>query len=159
MAKNYYVSGEWNFICSVCLLEKPENCFYIHSNGKPRRQCKYCRNIKSANHKKRTKAYLKYQEKNRERCRAHTRKWRINNLAYDAYRTRTYTARKLQAVPKWADLDKIEQIYFNRPEGFHVDHIVPLKGELVCGLHVDYNLQYLLAIDNIRKKNYVEDMG
>ena len=57
-------------------------------------------------------------------------------------------------TPLWADLDKIKDIYLNRPEGYHVDHIVPLNGTHVSGLHVEYNLQYLLASDNASKKNH-----
>lgn len=57
------------------------------------------------------------------------------------------------ATPTWANRNSIKQFYVECPEGCHVDHIIPIKGELVCGLHVENNLQYLLASDNIRKSN------
>ena len=56
-------------------------------------------------------------------------------------------------TPKWADSRKIREIYNNCPDGYHVDHIVPLCGANVSGLHVEYNLQYLTAKDNIAKSN------
>lgn len=58
----------------------------------------------------------------------------------------------LQATPAWANLDVIKQVY-NDAEGMHVDHIVPLQGELVCGLHVENNLQYLTPEENYSKGN------
>ena len=64
-----------------------------------------------------------------------------------------YNAAKLQRTPPWADLKKIKEIYDNCPKGYHVDHIHPLNGILISGLHVENNLQYLPAIDNIRKSN------
>ena len=57
------------------------------------------------------------------------------------------------ATPSWANKPIIKSFYAQCPKGYHVDHIVPLNGELVCGLHVENNLQYLLAKDNIEKSN------
>lgn len=64
-----------------------------------------------------------------------------------------YKSRLRKAMPSWADKDKIREKYMNRPKGFHVDHIIPIRGDIVCGLHVHYNLQYLLAETNIKKSN------
>jgi hypothetical protein len=63
------------------------------------------------------------------------------------------------ATPKWANLDKIKEIYMNCPKGYHVDHIIPLQGVGICGLHVENNLQYLPAIENIRKGNRLPKVG
>lgn len=59
---------------------------------------------------------------------------------------------KIYATPRWADLDLIKRIYENA-EGAHVDHIIPLNGDTVCGLHVENNLQYLTAEENSKKGN------
>ena len=62
-------------------------------------------------------------------------------------------ADKIQRTPKWSNLEEIKIIYENCPDGYEVDHIVPLKGKNVCGLHVEHNLQYLTKIENQRKYN------
>lgn len=59
----------------------------------------------------------------------------------------------LNAIPLWADLKKIEEIYLNKPKGYNVDHIIPLQGAEVCGLHVENNLQYLTEEENKSKGN------
>lgn len=64
-----------------------------------------------------------------------------------------YRARKLNATPNWVDDDKLREIYKNCPSGYHVDHIIPLQGKNVRGLHVPWNLQYLPAHENISKGN------
>lgn len=60
-------------------------------------------------------------------------------------------------VPAWFDLqkEKITEFYKNCPEGYHVDHIIPLCGKMVSGLHVIENLQYLKASENIAKGNRI----
>ena len=62
-------------------------------------------------------------------------------------------AKKLDRTPSWADLAKIKEIFNKCPEGYHVDHIIPLQGKLVSGLRVENNLQYLTAEENLKKQN------
>lgn len=68
-----------------------------------------------------------------------------------------YKRRLRLAMPKWADKNAIREIYRNRPDGMHVDHIIPLRGENVCGLHVVNNLQYLPKEENMKKSNRFND--
>ena len=72
-------------------------------------------------------------------------------------RWREYSAKRragnLKATPKWANIDKIKAIYNNCKSGYQVDHIVPLQGKTVCGLHVETNLQYLTEKENLIKSN------
>ena len=67
-----------------------------------------------------------------------------------------YRSSKNNACPAWVDLQEIKQFYHNCPEGYQVDHIVPLRGKYVCGLHVLWNLQYLNKSDNCSKRNHHE---
>ena len=83
------------------------------------------------------------------------RRWRINASARYMHR--------LQATPKWTTLEqkqRILEIYAATQHlqeltatVYHVDHIVPLRGDCVCGLHVWWNLQPLPERDNVCKQN------
>lgn len=67
---------------------------------------------------------------------------------------------KLRALPLWADIKAIEDIYRKCREisvstgiPHHVDHVIPLRGDLVCGLHVETNLAIIPASENVAKGN------
>lgn len=64
---------------------------------------------------------------------------------------------KLQ-MPGWASQEKITEIYKSTPDGYVVDHDVPLLGKLVCGLHVEHNLQHLTKKENLLKSNKFDPM-
>lgn len=80
-----------------------------------------------------------------------SKKRRAEKPWMNTYYTRKYNTLKAKSLPPWANLDAIRLIYKNRPKGFAVDHIIPLQGKLVCGLHVENNLQYLTKEDNSQK--------
>lgn len=71
-----------------------------------------------------------------------------------------YERRKLR-IPAWHSLEKnaIAEFYDNCPDGCHVDHIIPLQGEFVSGLHTLANLQYLPAAENLKKGNTFDILG
>ena len=94
------------------------------------------------------------------------KKWKLENRgAVNASWTKRHVA-KLNRAPKWTtkeDLDTIKHIYiaanqFSKSFGteYHVDHIIPLQGKLVSGLHTPSNLQIIPAMDNIKKGNKYE---
>jgi len=96
---------------------------------------------------------LKRYLKNKETQSARWKRWYEKNKSKQNAKSNMEKAMRLQRVPSWADLEAIKEFYLNRPEGYHVDHIVPLRGKEVSGLHVLENLQYLPAKDNLSKSN------
>ena len=77
-----------------------------------------------------------------------------------AAQTAKRRAKLLNATPLWADFDAIKVEYqlanwCSEVTGikYHVDHIIPLRGKLVCGLHVENNLSIIPAKENLSKGN------
>lgn len=108
----------------------------------------------------------RYYETNKEKIKEYYKLYGKINRAKSLARNAKRNADKIKATPRWADLKKIEAIYKCRQElseltgiEYHVDHIIPLRGKLVCGLHVEYNLQVMPAIENRRKSNKLVDIS
>lgn len=134
-------------------------------------QCKDCKKRYNLEHKQHSKEYnQQYFQDNKDRLMIISTEWRNNNLdknreIHNNYVSRNLEklaancsirrARLLKAFPKWANLKEIKEIYAESKRlsistgiDHHVDHIIPLQGKLVCGLHVENNLQILTAIEN-----------
>jgi hypothetical protein len=95
-----------------------------------------------------------------ERERESRKIWAARNKDLLAMKSAARRAAKLLATPSWADQEKIATFYieaqrltFETGIQHDVDHIVPLKSKLVCGLHVETNLQILIGAENKSKGN------
>jgi hypothetical protein len=107
-----------------------------------------------------------YRASNKKKAAERARKWTQENREKVNARNSRHRAARLNATPAWANASEIVDLYeaahaFRLYTGqeYHVDHIVPLQGKTVCGLHVPANLQVLLATENASKKNrYWPDM-
>jgi hypothetical protein len=150
--------------CNECKKIKSKN-YYENNKEKEALRKKIAR---KANQEKFQKRYKNYYENNKEKEKLRCRNYKKNNKEKIRKQARVYgknnpeisrakcakrRAQKLQALPSWADLEAIKEIYKNCPEGYHVDHIYPLQSDKVCGLHTVENLQYLTAEENLKKGN------
>lgn len=103
---------------------------------------------------------------NQEKHAEYTKSWKGRNLGKVREYTRTRQAAILERTPPWLTHDhriKIQAVYdeavrLEREDGVprHVDHIVPLQGEEVSGLHVPWNLAILTWSENSSKHNKFE---
>jgi hypothetical protein len=101
-----------------------------------------------------------YQEANRDRLKAAAILWAKRNADLLAAKAARHRATKLRATPRWANQESIAQMYnaaralsLLQNVDYHVDHIVPLRSKLVCGLHCEANLQILKGRENQTKSN------
>lgn len=107
-----------------------------------------------------------YWEANKDKMRADRLAWGKANRAKLRAILQKYRAAKIQRTPPWLTTDdfwmieEAHRLAVDRTKltGFawHVDHVVPLQGDLVSGLHVPWNLQVIPAADNVRKNNKFE---
>ena len=106
-------------------------------------------------------------DKIKDKKNARNRKWASNNKGIiNFYTNKRYTAKK-QRLPIWLTKDNLKQIKalyklassLTKSTGvpWHVDHIIPLQGKNVSGLHVPENLQVIEGIINISKHNRYTD--
>jgi hypothetical protein len=74
--------------------------------------------------------------------------WKAKALAHKI------RCQKLNRMPLWANEEAINEVFRTcSGDDFHIDHVIPLQGELVSGLHVENNLQKLTVKENCQKSN------
>lgn len=153
--------------CYVCGESKEFSDFHKSSRNKSGLQskCKECSSIINKKRYEKNKKQILFsnavwRDNNREKHRASQRKWKNENKALVNHHTALRRAKKKKATPLWADINRIKYIYahcqwlnktFNC--NMQVDHIVPLNGKNICGLHIHQNLQVIPAEENIKKNN------
>lgn len=93
--------------------------------------------------------------------------WKENNKLQVRADTKARRRKHRDATPKWLSRkqkSEIRQLYQiaitmtqTTGEQYVVDHIVPLRGESVCGLHVPWNLRVITQDENLKKSNKLVD--
>jgi hypothetical protein len=93
-----------------------------------------------------------YYDKNRDAIIAYAKQYNKDHPeVHRLNKLKSHAKRKLRIV-SWGQ-QGIFDFYSNCPDSVAVDHIIPLCGKLVSGLHVSWNLQYLTKSENSKKHN------
>lgn len=108
-------------------------------------------------------------QRNKDKIKVRVKKWASQNRGKVNAISKAYKAAKLRACPAWvrnsselraqmdAIYEKAFQLSLDTGVSHHVDHIIPLRGKAVSGLHVPWNLQVLTGSENCRKSNRIPE--
>lgn len=104
---------------------------------------------------------IKYGQQWRERNRDYAKNYTQRNHAMFRFHAATRRALMRKATPPWANMESVKLIYLEAARisadtgvPHEVDHIVPLKSNIVCGLHCESNLRIVTKVDNRTKHNH-----
>lgn len=144
------------YICKACNKNKSRKVW----NDKKEELKKWHKDYYKNNRDKILTKKVNYYILNKDTITTRQKQYRENNIIDIRARESAKNRRRKLATPKWADKQKIEHIYWickliTDITGIkhHVDHIIPLQGKNISGLHVPENLQILTAEENLRKGN------
>ena len=132
---------------------KNTTSYYWFLKHRNKKWCKRCDNVYDTTNFSNSKSAGDGLASYCKSCNSNTN----NYYGYGTYYSSKYRIKKLNATAKW-DQEGIKEFYANCPKGYHVDHIIPLQGKIVSGLHILSNLQYLTAKENLSKSNTFEPL-
>jgi hypothetical protein len=114
-------------------------------------------------HALKTRQEYRAKDENKQKMAEYHKQYRKENLGYTNSIKKRYKLAKKKRTPAWLTKEQIKEIdsfyilaYTKTQETgiqHHVDHIIPLQGKNVSGLHVPWNLQVLTAKENTKKSN------
>ncbi len=144
--------------------KKAYNAYYYSSNSESQ---KYrSKKWRDENKEIVKAASLAYRLNNKEKVKQSMKKWMQENQGKVIANIAKRRIAKIKRTPKWLTAEQIKQIQHIYLEAkmlevetgikHHVDHILPLQGKLVSGLHVPENLRVIPAVENHRKFNHYE---
>ena len=162
--------------CKLCRRSVSSENYYVDQDlGKQKRREYYAR-LKAENPNLSAEIYARYRESSLEKSkqyyqdnieerRAKQRHWSKTNRGIANALSKRYKLKKANATPLWLTPEQLynmqctykvaAQLSETSNQKWHVDHIVPIRGKDVCGLHVPWNLQVLPAKMNMQKGNRI----
>lgn len=156
--KNGHLAARFvsNRVCIICAAGRTKAWRAVN----PAKQRKATASWRARNPAK-VKAYdAKAYAANPTRCHKRVAEYYTRNPAKKVALVSRRRALKQWACPNWVDHTELESVYETCKRlvaanglAYHVDHIIPLSGKNVCGLHVPWNLQIIPATENLRKGN------
>lgn len=162
-AEYYKKADTISTFCKPCTLERnrlaaPKYFGKYRKYQNEWRNKKYSESLEYKNNVLESKT-LSY-NKNKTKINA-TRRQRWKDDPYNPARLHYRRKDVKGRTPPWVNKAELLEIYAKCPKGFHVDHIIPLKGLVdsrpVSGLHVPWNLQYLTPKANLKKHNRITE--
>ena len=157
-------------LCKCCNIVKPFSAFCKNSTKKYGldSQCKVCKargdkKYRKENAHKLREYFQEYHLLNKELKVRRACEWQKQNSGKANANKKLNELKRAKRFPAWLtkeQLDEIAAIYKlaankSKSEGieYHVDHIIPLNGKLVSGLHIPSNLQIITKEENLTKQN------